>query len=70
MIPGSDRQFQGPLLPMAPQDLITTKGAGGHQLTIVPSLALVVAITRMPGVHSAVTDTLLWNTLLDVINPG
>jgi len=71
MIPGSDRQFQGPLLPMAPQDLITTKGAGGHQLTIVPSLALVVAITRMPGVHSVVNfDALLWNTLLKVINPG
>jgi CubicO group peptidase (beta-lactamase class C family) len=71
MLPGSERQFQGPLLPMAPQDLITTKGAGGHQLTIVPSLELVVAITRLPGSQPmANSDSLLWNTIMNIVNPG
>ena len=71
MTPGSERQFQGPLLPMAPLDLITTKGAGGHQLTIVPSLELVVAITRLSGRRPMVnSDTLLWGTIMSIANPG
>jgi CubicO group peptidase (beta-lactamase class C family) len=68
MVPGSKRQFQGPMLPMAPPDLITAKGAGGHQLTIVPSLELVVAKTSLPNKRPPNgSDRMLWSTIMEIL---
>ena len=49
MRPGSDRVYPKPLLPHAPKDLISARGAGGHHLSISPSLDLVVAQTMDPA---------------------
>ena len=52
MRPGSDQRYTRPLLPYAPRDLISARGAGGHHLSISPSLGLVVAQTIDPAASS------------------
>ena len=52
MRPESDQIYSKPLLPHAPQDLISARGAGGHHLSISPSLNLVVAQTIDPAASS------------------
>ena len=68
MVPGSKRQFQCPMLPMPPPDLFTAKSAGGQQLSVVPSLELVVAKTSQPAISPTKgADRQLWNTIMAVL---
>jgi len=48
-IPGKNELFKGPLLPDAPPDLISARGAGGHHLSISAQKGWVIAQTMDPS---------------------
>ena len=71
-LPESEVQFQGKLIPAAPDDLIAGLGAADQKLYVVPSIDLV--IVRMGGTANSAAlgptsfDNALWEKINAIIN--
>lgn len=73
MVPGSQRIFQGPLVPNAPADMFAALGASDQKLYVIPSKKMVIvrmgesADPNNPTFAASGFDNLLWAKINAVI---
>lgn len=72
MVPGIQFQFEGPLTPGAPDDMVAAMGKNGQLINVVPSLGLVVVRMGENPSQSLIPlmfQNQMWDTLIQVVCP-